>query len=881
MVGPDKLDMSNAQWDDPESTERQQVQRKRKTEIEVGEATAPFAVPKAKAELEGALESNRQKRQERVDKMRADFEGNPDYKRYAVTIPALEAALTTTDDTMGDLALTYYAAKLFDPDSAVREGEQETMKSAEAALARMAEKIKKEFGFDGATFTDEGRVRLRQQLIRRASGMNKSYGRVYKQYSQLAERRGYDPVDVVGEHVGTPFVDTLRAYDAARRAAGARLAPVSSASNAAAGAIPPSASAKTAQTADVFTGPPPGTEIAGELIKGYRLSPESEQAIISYVASPDATPEGFAQMAADRAIAEGTITPDMRDRFIEAQLPVAQEYFSTTKPEQRGRAGTLDYRKVDEAATENAGLGATVAQALRNVPESAAQMAQGLVALPGSAVASVMLGEPVGATRVVNELFREAGSGPTTEATLASLKERYTNPKRTFITDPLGAMADVSLPLTLGGAALGTGSALGRGLTTAGNVLDPVSGITTLFGKGQQYATSRPTPKFAQAAMEAPSEIVAFPSGTGGAALREAAGAGYERRTTGKTPRTEAFTRGMRDSESTGDDVVSAARDAVAKIRENASAEYTAAMQQFGQSPQPLPVANVLTRLQKIKPKNYDAMLNAPKRPSEHIAWEQMMGTVQHYAAEAAQNPALLEPLSMDAFKQDLYDIGSKIGGAYDRDAARIASTAYRAVKDELVKHDPIYAQTMKNYERAANEAQQIEASFGLAAARGKRPNVESSTRKLQSIFRNNANTNYGQRAAQGQRLAELDTTDTIMPTLAGQQFSSWAPRGIQRATALPSVLAAGTMNLPLAVITAGMSSPRIMGEVAYGAGQLAGVGKSALEGLSEAYGAAPTGTLASAQTGSRLEEADLEDLRRRYGMEEPPLMGWRPGGGY
>jgi len=61
------------------------------------------------------------------------------------------------------------------------------------------------------------------------------------------------------------------------------------------------------------------------------------------------------------------------------------------------------------------------------------------------------------------------------------------------------------------------------------------------------------------------------------------------------------------------------------------------------------------------------------------------------------------------------------------------------------------------------------------------------------------------------------------MPALAGQALSEWTPRGIQRATAIPTSLAAGSvMNPVMGGATLAASSPRLVGETALKAGQLA-----------------------------------------------------------
>lgn len=639
------------------------------------------------------------------------------------------------------------------------------------------------------------------------------------------------------------------------------------------------------ETADVFQGPSKGNVIAPEDIKGWRLSPEAEASVLRYVQDPTSTPEGAAKLISDTAVSEGHIPPDQRDTYYANVLGSYSDYFNRVPPAQR--RGGLDYSQIDKAATENAGLGASVAQAIRNVPESAAQLAQGILALPGSAIASAASGELQGATKGVVDLASEMGSGPTTEAFKDVMAERYGGAeelKRTAIRDPLGLAGDISIPLTLGGSALarapGTVGNFGRAVSTAGRVIDPLSGTVALATEGLPAILSGLRQRYPGAfdgAGRTASEIAGGPSGVGGPALREGFSAGVERGRAGApTARSQAFTENMRQPDNLGDDLVARARDAVQNLRNAASQQYQAAMAQFGRNPSPIPIDNVIQRVDRLRPRNFDAMVDAPNRPTSHRSWETLRDTVQDYAAKARQDPSLLEPLAVDAFKQDLYEIGSKVGGAYDRDAARMAGTAYNAVRDELVRHDPVYARTMRDYERAAREAQQLEGTFSLATARGKQVNVDTATRKLLSIMRNNANTNYGSRAARGARLADLDQTGTIMPTLAGQTASSIRPRGLQSLGATLTAAGAVLTN-PLALPAMAAFSPRVMGEASYGLGRAVGTGQRAAASLSQTaapvssriadlYNRYPAAALATSQAGNRME--DLEDeLRRKYGI--------------
>jgi hypothetical protein len=563
--------------------------------------------------------------------------------------------------------------------------------------------------------------------------------------------------------------------------------------------------------------------------------------------------------------------------------------------EQRAGVRGIDYSQVDKAASENAGLFEGIAQRVRNAPESAVQMLEGATALPKDALLSGLTGVRTGTVKTFTDLAAEIGQGqfdgPTVTAMADAMSERYGSWdafKRTSIKDPLGLAADLSILATGGGTlaarAPGAFGKFGEGLATAGKIMDPLSAMTGVVTQGlpSLYTSAKDrAPGFTQGLTDLPSEIVAFPSGVGGQTLREGFGAGVERGAAGApTPRSEAFTTAMRD-EVDGDNLVNTARAAVDKIREKASEAYRAGMEKFGLQPTPLSIDNLLNRMAKIKPKSYDTWVDRKKgpRPPDHLAWEQMNDFILEYAAKAEKNPNLLLPLELDQFKQDLFEIGSKIGGQYDKKASRIANTAYNAVRQELVKHDDIYATTMRDYETAVKQAQQIETELGLSAARGKSPNVSSATRKMQAaIGRNNANTNYGQRAEQVDVLNTLDPT--IIATLAGSNVNTFRPRGLNAAVTLGAGIPAAFTN-PLTLLAAPAFMPRVAGELAYGTGVAAGLGKRGIDAvagspktkaLAELYNKYPQLFLVPSQVGTKLQETEQERLERLYADSVPSV---------
>ena len=863
------------------------------TSTAINAAQLPYAGGKAKADLTDAqLKILRDVQSNARDELKT-FEGMEIVKTYDQGMRYFTTALSVPTGRAGDQDLVTLAAKVQDPTGAVMQGDIERYNNLQTALQYIPQVFRDQLANEGK-FSPQARRDIIAFMRNRINTYRLPYEETRKgfearigQFNEQLTPLGVKPIEVGKILPGDPlklYQPKIEAYDkkieADRIRAGREAGRPS---------------------ADLFAGVPEGAQIAGEDVKGWRLSPESEAEVVTYSRQPNATPEGYAQLLADKAIAEGHVLPSQREDYMQRTARETVDFFKLA-PEQRAGVQGVDYSQIDKAASENAGLFEGVAQAGRNLPESGAQLLEGLVALPKDALVSAIEGTRTGTIKTFTDLAMELGQGqfdgPTTQAFANAMKDRYGSLdaiQRTGVKDPLGLLGDLSMLLTAGGTtaarAPGAFGRFGEKVATAGRVIDPLSGAVAAVTEGvpalYQAGKDR-MPGVVQGVEDLPTEILGFPSGTGGAPIREAAGAGFERGAAGApTPRSEAFTEAMREPEMVGEDLITTAREAVSNLRQQASNAYTTAMQQFGKNPVPLSIDVVRQRMLKIKPRSYDTWSDRKgPRPQEHLSWEQMNNFVEDYASKAAQDPNLLMPLEMDQFKQDLFDVGSKIGGQYDRDASRIAGTAYNAVRQELVKHDPLYADTMRDYEKAAREAKQLEASFGLAAARGKQPNVDAATRKLQAaIGRNNANVGYGQRAGQVERLNELDPSGTIIPTLAGTTLSSWKPRGLNAAVTLGAGIPAALTN-PLALLAAPAFMPRLVGEAAYGAGRAAGTGKRAFDAAAQSplgQGLGATGTaladlyqkypslfLAEAQAGSRLQETEQERLARLYGGALP-----------
>ena len=175
-------------------------------------------------------------------------------------------------------------------------------------------------------------------------------------------------------------------------------------------------------------------------------------------------------------------------------------------------------------------------------------------------------------------------------------------------------------------------------------------------------------------------------------------------------------------------------------------------------------------------------------------------------------DPSFMTVEGLDALKRHLStivpdDVANRTGRAF-------VSDAVDAVKSAIVKQRPDYADAMHRYWQQASQLDEIERSLSL----GNKSTTDTALRKLQSLMRNNANTNYGQRLASADALATQGGQD-ILPAVAGQALNSWTPRGIQGAIAGTGGPIAAVLN-PSLLAAMPAASPRAVGEMARVAGE-------------------------------------------------------------
>jgi hypothetical protein len=202
---------------------------------------------------------------------------------------------------------------------------------------------------------------------------------------------------------------------------------------------------------------------------------------------------------------------------------------------------------------------------------------------------------------------------------------------------------------------------------------------------------------------------------------------------------------------------------------------------------------------------NQKAFEKVAKAKAEVDAWKQLDPAEFH------------TPEGLDKLKQQVGAILEDIPFE-QRTSLTVVNDVYNGIKNEIKKQAPTYAKTMQAYSEATDLIREIERTL----SQGKNASVDTQMRKLQSIMRNNVNTNYGQRLNLAQQLEQAGGKQ-ILPALAGQALNTYTPRGLQGASSIPTSLMAGSLfgnvAVPLSLAT---SSPRLMGEAAYGAGRVA-----------------------------------------------------------
>lgn len=460
-------------------------------------------------------------------------------------------------------------------------------------------------------------------------------------------------------------------------------------------------------------------------------------------------------------------------------------------PASAGRFVEGIYQAVRHPVDTGMALWDTAAGALRNaLPESVQQLDASPAAQRASQAASA-----------AGQFFKDRyGSGQAVIDTLA--------------TDPVGAAADVSTVLT-GGAALAARSPQVAGaLSKAAQLTNPLSVVApTLRAVGK---VGKP--------------LLGLTTGVGAENVATAAKSGYA----GK-PEFMANLSGKADMT----DVLETARANVQAMGRAKSAEYRSGMAQVSADKSVLSFGGIDKAV--IDAGNMASFKGQVKNARAAKAVEEIAEEVKNWKG---LDPAEYHtPEGLDALKQRIGGILESI--PYEEKTARTAAKGvYRAVKDEISKQAPTYSKTMKEYSEATELITEIERALSLRETAA----ADTAMRKLQSLARNNVQTNYGNRLSLAQQL-EAQGGQEILPAIAGQAMNSWTARSLVGQGGNLATLGAALSN-PGFLAALPLQSPRVVGATLYGGGRLAGLSGNALSRVGVTPQRARTAGLFAGQLG-------------------------------
>lgn len=477
-------------------------------------------------------------------------------------------------------------------------------------------------------------------------------------------------------------------------------------------------------------------------------------------------------------------------------------------------------------------------EALKNIPSSAGNFLSGIasaVAHPSDTAGNMMdmaagglknlAGRvlPESAMRAIDSIDPNLQSSRNAEKTADTvgqfMKDRYGSMeglKNTLSTDPIGAASDVSA-LAGGGAALAgklpAASSAARALQTASRLTNPLTPVNS--------AVSAAAPMVGNGIANL---VGGLGTHTGAESIKQAFRSGSEGGNSASS-----FADNMRGNANMGD-VLNTAKENIAAMGQQKAAAYRQGMAAISGDKSILNFNGIDQAISDAA-----GMVNYKGQVKNVRAAQVMQDIADEVANWKSLNPAEYHtPEGLDALKQ-------KIGGIVEsipfeeKTAGMVGSKIYNAIKGEITQQAPTYAKTMQAYSEASDQIKEIEKALSL----GKKASVDTAMRKLQSLMRNNVNTNYGSRLDMANQLEQAGGQQ-IMPALAGQAMSSWTPRGLGGAVAGGLGIGSYALGGPAAAIPAlAAQSPRLVGEAALAAGRVGGAAGSASNKLSGLLGEA------------------------------------------
>lgn len=312
-------------------------------------------------------------------------------------------------------------------------------------------------------------------------------------------------------------------------------------------------------------------------------------------------------------------------------------------------------------------------------------------------------------------------------------------------------------------------------------------------------------------------------------------------------------------------------RDALGELYRQKNTEYLTNMEKVESANIPVDPTKVEEALNKaMKIATFEGR-TLEKNPSVLKAREDIKNEVHEWLTNP--NPKFRTAYGFDQLKQAIYNIADAIplNDTAMRPGHVYASNVAKAVRDTIKEVVPEYGEYMAKYGDDAEMIRELKKEFSL----GEKSTNQAAIKKLQQTFRKTAGTGHGEKLDLLRRSMDKAGYDSIVPQLAAEQMSSWHPRGL-RGVGLPAAeLFAGVTNpslIPEMIAMATATSPRVAGELAYGAGRMSSAANRLLRRYpnmsipAEAAAEAGRGVSAVSPYAIRYEQSVPAEQRRRGG---------------
>lgn len=252
--------------------------------------------------------------------------------------------------------------------------------------------------------------------------------------------------------------------------------------------------------------------------------------------------------------------------------------------------------------------------------------------------------------------------------------------------------------------------------------------------------------------------------------------------------------------------VVSQAKDALKDMASGNSDLYRANMEKAFQDTTKLKTDGIFQNIKNII-KDETLGNTIPLSGEEKTVIEK----AKWFLKPAQNNRIAQTTKGLDKIRRKISDIKTDAG----TNADRIKKSITNSIKDSISEQRPEYRKSLETYAKNKGEIDEIAKTFSIKENNA----IDTAMRKLQSVGRNNVQTNYGYR---NKLMDTLDFNGSLQDAIAGQTLNAWLPRGASGRIIGTANLATAYAKDPVSTIGYALaSSPRVVGESAYKLGQL------------------------------------------------------------